>query len=31
MILAADVQSKPGITVVFGAPGDIPIGGSWLP
>jgi hypothetical protein len=31
MILAADVQSKPGITVPFGAPGDFPVGGSWLP
>jgi len=31
MILAADVQSKPGIIVPFGQPGDLPVGGSWLP
>lgn len=31
MILAADIQSKPGITIPFGFPGDIPVGGSWLP
>ena len=31
MILAADVQSKPGLTFPFGLSGDIPVGGSWLP